>query len=187
MAKRLKQPATFDDLPFDIRSEALDMLLAGDATRKVADFIGKRGYGVSHMTLARYKRDKIAPAILTSEKALAIQQLANMNVLGTESVTDVTKQQLSADPLISRLERKYERYDTLTGQAVQAKDFAGFASIDRAETQAMRLHAELTGRLEQKQTNLSVQLVFANAVEAPTDARTLDTPDVIDIQPVRQR
>jgi hypothetical protein len=90
-----------------------------------------------------------------------------------------------ADPLISRIQRKYANYDKMIADSMQVRDFAGFASIDRSETQAMRLHAELTGRLEQKQTSLSVQLVFANATEAQPEVRQLDDSGIIDITPVR--
>jgi hypothetical protein len=187
MAEPLTKQRLVDSLPGPLRTKVIDMLLSDVSTRKVAAFMTEHGYSVTHNAIAEYKRYDLPKHLATARKLQQLQQFEAVSGDTVESLASITNQQLAADPLISRLERKYERYDTLTGQAVQAKDFAGFASIDRAETQAMRLHAELTGRLAEKQTALSVQLVFANATEAQPEVRQLDDSGIIDIEPIRQR
>jgi hypothetical protein len=165
MAEALTKGKIVDNLPSGLRAKVIDMLIADVASRKIAAYITEHGYKITHNAVAEYRRETLPKHLETARKLQQLQQFETVGNDTVESLASITNQQLAADPLISRLERKYERYDTLTGQAVQAKDFAGFASIDRAETQAMRLHAELTGRLTEKQSSLSVQLVFANATE----------------------
>lgn len=186
MAEALTKGRVIDSLPAALRTKVIDMLLSDVPQRKVAAFMTEHGYKISHNAIAEYKREDLPKHLETARKLQKLQQLEVVDTATDDSLASITNQILGADPLISRLEKKYERYDRMVLDSMQVRDFAGFASIDRAETQAMRLHAELTGRLTQQQTNMSVQLVFAaNPVEAPREREAIEDANTIDISPVR--
>jgi hypothetical protein len=92
---------------------------------------------------------------------------------------------------MSRVVAKYRRYDEMYSQSLDAQ---GFSSIDRAETQALTLHANLTGRLQQAGPSTVVQIVFGQFPQNTnkdaenrdaTDCTDVAPGDVIDISPVR--
>lgn len=185
MSEPLTKQRLVDSLPPPLRTKVIDMLLSDVSTRKVAVFMTEHGYRITHNAIAEYKRYDLPKHLETARKLHKLQQVRTVDMEEPRSLASITNDVLGADPLISRIQKKYERYDQLTAEAVQDRDYTGFAAIDRSETQAIRLHAELTGRLVDRGPTMNVQMVFAgNPVETAPKQESLDNGDVIDIRAV---
>jgi hypothetical protein len=120
-----------------------------------------------------------------------LQATTGNGTIDPDVLAAATLASASADPIMSRVLAKYQRYDDMYAKTV---DPQGFSSIDRAETQALTLHANLTGRLQQSGPSTVVQIVFGQFPQNTNkDACNRDATDctdvapgaVIDISPVR--
>jgi hypothetical protein len=60
------------------------------------------------------------------------------------------------------MQTKYQRYDLAISEIPDMKDFRAFVSMDKAETAVMRLHAKLTGRLQQNPSKRTSQIVIGD-------------------------
>jgi hypothetical protein len=103
-------------------------------------------------------------------------------IVDASSDLSLAKGVLAADPIISRLERKYQRLDTGLTATYEREDFSAAAKLETAETQAMRLHAELEGRLnttQSSQVTIQVAMVGVQPTVSPMPADMLEA-EVID-------
>lgn len=181
------QARTIDTLPPVLRTKIIDMLLADQSSRKVAAYLTQNGHRISFSSVARYKRFDLPKHLETARKLQQINALQGISASNQPSVSEFTNAALMADPLLNRVNAKYSRYDDMIAKAQMANDFGGFSAIDRAETQAIRLHAELTGRLQSAGPTTLVQIVIGqdareNPVERPDDA----PGETIEIAPIRE-
>jgi uncharacterized protein YdcH (DUF465 family) len=171
------------------RERIIEALVAGESSYSVAQWCKPT---VHPTTIWRFRRNCIAPKLSQVEQfAKSLQdnilQSANGNATVNPAVIQNAVSALAvADPLLNRVNRKYERYDDMIAKAQKANDFGGFSAVDRAETQALRLHAELTGRLQSAQPTTLVQIVIGaeqreNPVERADDAHG----ETIEIAPAR--
>lgn len=146
---------------------------------------------LSHVAIWNYRVKHFEPTLAKASQAAArlsratLNAAADANIDIDQEVRTLTADAMKADPLLARIEKKYSNYDVLTSEAVKDKDFKGFAAVDRAETAALTLHAQLTGRLQQAQTNVAVQVVFGAPPAETSEIRPLETGSVIDLDPIR--
>lgn len=183
MAVRINQGRIIDLLPDKVRRQAIDMMLADDPARSIADWLTQHGHKVSFSAIARYKRYDLPKHVEIATKLQQIQADTPNSGIPPMSLSEATNAALAADPILSRVQNKYNNYDKMVSQAVKQKDFKGFAAVDRAETAALTLHAQLTGRLQQQGPSVAVQIVFSgNQPQNTVEPQTIDA-DVIDITP----
>jgi hypothetical protein len=176
------------------RDKILEALLNNESPQSIAKWINPP---INHTSIWRYRRNRIEPKLKqAAETAKTLQQNALLAARASVAVPDdvirdAAYASVAADPIMSRVLAKYQRYDDMYAKTV---DPQGFSSIDRAETQALTLHANLTGRLQQAGPSTVVQIVFGQFPQNPnenacnrdaTDCTDVAPGDVIDISPVR--
>ncbi len=183
----LQQPA-IDTHPQ--REKIIEALLNEESPQSISKWVNPP---LSHVAIWRYRSNKIIPKLSEVQRtAKAMQenilQAASKGIaVNPELFKAVTSAAVDADPLLQRINRKYERYENLASSAAEVLDYQGFAAVDRAETQTMRLHAELTGRLQQAQSTTLVQIVVGSESRENTVERADDAQGVtLDIAPVRE-
>jgi hypothetical protein len=84
------------------------------------------------------------------------------SVVGGDPNSPFTPFSQAADALLSHMQTKYQRYDLAISEILDMKDFRAFVSVDKAETTVMRLHAKLTGRLQQNPSKRTSQIVIGD-------------------------
>jgi hypothetical protein len=176
------------------RDKIIEALIAGQTPDAVAQWCKPP---LHKTTIWRFRRSHIASKLSRIEEtAKALQDNILQSAAGNQTVDPAviqaaTSALCTADPIMSRVLAKYQRYDDMYAKTV---DPQGFSSIDRAETQALTLHANLTGRLQQSGPSTVVQIVFGQFPQNTNkDACNRDATDctdvapgaVIDISPVR--
>lgn len=145
-------------------------LLAGIPVRRIA-----AEHKCSYQALGRYKRNVLAKAILQGQSKVP----ANVS---RESIEPIKAIQSNINTLIAAqstaelLERKWAGIERMKALAEGKSDVGGWASLDRAETAALQLRAQLAGEL-QPQVAGNVQV----AILIPSPAAMQDAGQVIDI------
>lgn len=183
MARVISQTRSIDALPIHIREQVIEKLLAKVSTRKVSLWLIDQGFILSFNAIARYRREKISKQLAIVAKLRQIDNLSENPSLKSASDADLTNAIKAADPIMERVNAKYKRYDQFYSQTL---DPQGFSAIDRAETQALTLHANLTGRLQDKPQNMTVQIVIGgnSAPQKTSVERETDIPgETIEIAP----
>jgi hypothetical protein len=162
------------------------MMLEDNSSRTIHNYLAEKGYNICFTNIARYKRESLPQKIEIGRKLQQLNAVQNPENAQTLSLASATNAVQAADPLLQRINRKYERYENLASSAAEVLDYQGFAAVDRAETQTMRLHAELTGRLTQAQSTTLVQVVIGADAQPRTESHSSAADAVIDIAPVRE-
>ena len=182
MAERINHDRAINLLPAPIREKVLAKLVAGEPSRSISAFLLQHGHKISFAAVARYRRVDLPRHLALVRKLRQAEVLSGSNELASQSDAKITNQLLAADLVDQRLNAKFDRYDEWFLQAGQSKDFTALTSIDKAETAAIRLHAELTGRLQQNASNVQVQIVIGDKSSDTEPVRLDDAPeDTIDM------
>jgi hypothetical protein len=176
-----------DSAPAHVRQAAIDKLLAGESSRAVSQYLLQHGLKISHNSVARYNRLVLLPALETGAKLQQIHSLTAKNPEDVPSQIDLTKAALAADPILSRVQKKYSNYDLMISAAIQDEDYKGFSAVDRAETAALTLHAQLTGRLQQSGPTTNVQIVFNGTPPQNTPNPVSIDAEFVDLTPINQQ
>jgi hypothetical protein len=186
MAEVLTQGRTIDSLPQPLRTKVLDMLIHNEPTRKVAALMTEHGYKISHNAVAIYKRKDLPKHLATGRKIQRIQQLeAELNE-PTASLAEITDAALRADPILSRVQKNYDRIDKNVDLAEKDSDYKGVSHLISADTRLMTLHAQLTGRLQQQGPTTNVQIVFGAQPRENTAESVSSDGDVIDVRAIQE-
>ena len=185
-----QRPRVIDELPIPMRGRVLEMLIEDYSSRDISSFLLQHGHKISFAAIARYKRVDLPRHLESARKIQQIQELESPDRQTSDNLATITNASLAADPILSRMLQKYGRYDRWFADAEAKKDYVALTSIDRSETGAIRLHAELTGMLAQPGANQTlVQIVISgNAGDADSSAgkQPQQDADVIDIIPIHE-
>lgn len=152
------------------RQAIISKLLAGIPASRIA-----AEYKVSAQALGRFKRNTLQKIVLSPKAAESVS-------VTPQTVSDLTQMRSNAQSLITSvstaalLERKFERYQTMLGRAADSGDLKAWASIDRSETSALQLRAQLAGELA-PQVAGNVQV----AILIPSPAAMQDMGQVIEV------
>lgn len=128
-------------------------ILAGDRLKDIA-----KDFNLSPPTLSVFRRKILRPAALATYPDTRSQVKRDaLSAFRTvrDSVPALVAQASTAD-LVAR---KLGRYERLLEKAEGAKEFGNWASIDRAETAALQLQAQLRGEVNQVHSQTTVQMV----------------------------
>ena len=166
------------------RAKIIDAVLAGQSCREISKGLDPP---LHYVTIARFaQRSKQALAQqAAAAKALAEQQHGDTGKLQPGDLIEATKAALTANPILARIEKKYERYDRWIEGAEKKEDFRTCASIDGTETKALELQARMLGLIDApvNTTNIAVVLLASDQRQAPA-RQAIPDAEVIDITPV---
>ena len=161
------------------KQRIIDALLRQESPYSIAKWVNPP---VNKVTIWRYRCSHIAPALQRAAaraKLLEKQGLAEPNTeLSPEAkqIVAEAKLDLVEDPIMARVNAKYARFDQVIPGTIASKDYAAFASVDKAETAALRFHAELYGRLQPGTNFGQVQVVIGYAKPDTVD-QDQENPD----------
>jgi uncharacterized membrane-anchored protein YjiN (DUF445 family) len=184
MAAPINTDRAINLLPGPMREKVLEKLIAGEPCRKISAFLLQHGHRLHFTTIADYKRLNLPHYLATAEKLQQMQRDASTTEVAEQNVAKTTNALIAASVVDSRLNAKFDRYDEWFKEARQDRDFMALTSIDKSETQAIRLHAELTGRLQQT-PNVAIQVVIGSTTPSDHSVSEVvsDATDVIDLGP----
>ena len=150
-------------------------ILAGDQLKLIA-----RDFGLSSPTLSKFRQKILRPAALGSY--LSTRSQVNSDSLNAvqhinKNVNALVVQESTADLVAKKL----GRYDRILQAAEKAGELGNWASIDRAETAALQLQAQLRGEVNQVHTQTTVQMV----VYTPNVEQDEEVTEVLEVEAVR--
>ena len=167
------------ELPDDKRKSLMDAILKGESRKSVA-----RRFGLAPSSVNRFVRRYLQPAMALAAHRTGIEPVQNdarrLESLSRAAIATVEPLSVT-DPFIARMEKKYSRLESGLCKSLGKVDYDGkeHAALERAESEAIRLHAELAGRLAQPSgptTNVYVALAVTGQSLAPVG-------EVIDVLP----
>jgi hypothetical protein len=164
------------------RDRIVDAIMRGDSVRAIAKWTEPP---IHFTAIDRYRRSTVVPALRKQgdiAKTLRENEILRQTVQDSGSVAAIsaaTKAVIVDDPILSRMEKKYSRYDRNIAKAEQNDNFSAVATLDAAETRAMTLHAQLTGRLQQNQS--SGTLVQIAVLAAPDSTQPAVNVNIAEI------
>jgi hypothetical protein len=142
----------------------IEAMLNGESDRSISRRLHPR---ISSTALWRYRRNHLKSAVIAaaatdnSQCVGSFGPAKNSSVANTTTLPEANLNRVN-DSFIGRINQKYERFDRVIPQIIASNDFAAFASVDKAETAALRLHAELCGRLGPTTNFGQVQIVIGD-------------------------
>jgi hypothetical protein len=122
------------------KQRIVDAILAGDSIDTIAAWCDPP---LHRTTIARYKRDRVAPALRKqgeSAKVLRENELLRQTVQDSgvgQEIATATRQALAGDPIISRLNRKFERLDKRMVALAPDASVDEFVKLEDAECKAI--------------------------------------------------
>lgn len=135
------------------RNAIISRILAGDTLKSIgADF------GFSQQALSRFKHRCVKPATLGIKTAFSkevVQAVRDIRDPMREAAATLVVGTSTADLVAKKL----ARYDRILELAEKDKDVSGWASVDRAETAALQLQAQLRGEVNQVHSQTTVQML----------------------------
>jgi hypothetical protein len=172
------------------REKIIEALVAGESPQSISKWCNPP---INHVSIWRYRRNRIEAKlsqVQQTAKALQdniIQATRDNGVVDPAVIHAATSALTTADPIMSRVLAKYSRYDDMLAKAQETGDLGGFAAVDRAETQALTLHANLTGRLQSAAPTTLVQIVIGQDTRETPVNRPDDAPgETIEIAATRE-
>lgn len=160
------------------RQKIVDALLSGESLRDIAKMAG-----ISHQSVARYKRSVVPKAIKNARIILQNQPVPETSKEQIALHAEVTKAALIADPYVSAIASKRDRLTRCLAQAEQKEDFKSVAALDSADTRNLTLLAQLEGRLDSGNTRQpTTQVVVVMPIPQPAP-REPGGP-IIDVDPI---
>ena len=155
-------------------------ILAGDQLKKIA-----ADFGLSAPTLSKFRQKIIRPAALGTYPNTRSQVKVDSHntVQAVRGQLDTLIVQNSTADLVAR---KLGRYERILGMAEKKGDVSGWASVDRAETAALQLQAQLRGEVNQVHSQTTVQmLVYTPQVldAGENESQVLEARAIENIEP----
>lgn len=135
------------------RNAIISRVLAGDTLKSIA-----ADFNLSVGILSRFKRKIVRPAVFgtqTKNNQEIVNIVRGMREGTKQNATTLVVGTSTAD-LVAR---KLARYDRILELAEKDKDVSGWASVDRAETAALQLQAQLRGEVNQVHSQTTVQML----------------------------
>jgi uncharacterized protein YdcH (DUF465 family) len=160
---------SIEALPAHLRSQLVDKLISGVSSRDVSAWLLQAGHKVSHQAINRYSQRTVRPSIRLGAQLSRIQSLENKS--GTDLIDSarhlhsVTKQVVTADPILQRIAAKYARIDRVIDKAEQNEQYSAVAALEAADTRALTLEAQLSGRLQQNSGGNTVVQIAVMAAQ----------------------
>lgn len=137
------------------RQAIINKILAGLQLKDIA-----AEYNVSPQALGRFRRNTLRKIVL-SPKAAQSASVTPQTVSQLTQLKSNLNTSIAAMSTAAMVERKLGRYDRLLGKAEMDNDLRSWASIDRSETAALQLRAQLAGELQQQaQSNIQVAILI---------------------------
>lgn len=159
----------------------ISRILAGDQLKLIA-----RDFGLSAPTLSKFRQKIIRPAALGTYPNTRSQVKVDSHntVQAVRGQLDTLIVQQSTADLVAR---KLERYERILGKAEDKGDISGWASVDRAETAALQLQAQLRGEVNQVHTQTTVQMMvytpqLADMEQEPAEVLEVEARAVEEIE-----
>lgn len=163
------------------KQQIIDSLLAGRSLRDIArDTVPQ----ISIMAIQRYRKNVVAPIVRNASlltKALTgkdIQQPAAEIAASNSDAKAVTQAALRGDTVLARLNAKWERLDGALNKALKTDNLSAAASLERADTDALRFYAELSGQIG---SGTSENSMFIVAPRIVVNVQPSDQPPTITI------
>ena len=131
----------------------ISRLIAGDKINAIA-----RDFHLAQSTVAKFRDRVLRPAALGTKpdtRSQVNEEAASVARM-TKNVLPALIAQTSTADLVAR---KLARYERILDLAEKAKDVGGWASVDRAETAALQLQAQLRGETNQVHNQTTVQML----------------------------
>ena len=158
----------------------ISRILAGDQLKKIA-----ADFGLSAPTLSKFRQKIIRPAALGTYPNTRSQVKVDSHntVQAVRGQLDTLIVQNSTADLVAR---KLGRYERILGMAEKKGDVSGWASVDRAETAALQLQAQLRGEVNQVHSQTTVQmLVYTPQVldAGENESQVLEARAIENIEP----
>jgi len=158
-------------------------ILAGLSLRAIGSRVSPP---VSAPTLQRYVAKFLRPA-LDKQRSNLIKHVTETVTQKTgiddvEAVRNETARELAARPFLSRIERKFERYERWMEGAEKKEDWKALASLDTAETRSIELQARLSGALDSAPST-AVQVNIALCLPDPERPASNAAGQVVDVEP----
>src|SRR3954470_21400823 len=132
-------------LPLETYNETVQLILAGNTSRNISEWLAERGHKISHAAVCAFTRNVVKPAQSVSARiAHTERHITTTGVISPETAK-LNYQTLTKKLVASRLEKKYARFDKWLEIADKKGDIGTGLDVDRAETQALSLHADISG------------------------------------------
>lgn len=182
-------PALIDTLPPAAKQLVTEAYLSRSSSRDISALLrDKAGVSLSHHGVARYIKRHLKPALATAHKLLRVQENSDTSVSESTQIIQATRSIIGADPLVSRIQKRQEDLERIAAKAEVSEDYKASVQAIRTDLDAIKLHAELTGR---KQADGSVQVVLLadNHTEQHIHIEQCDpgqAAGVVDISPAPQ-
>ena len=154
------------------RNAIISRILAGDTLKSIA-----ADFQLSIGILSRFKQKIVRPAVFGSHP------INNQEIMNTvRGMREGTKQKASAlivgASTADLVAQKLGRYNRILEKAEKAGELGNWASIDRAETAALQLQAQLRGEVNQVHSQTTVQMVvYTPNVEQDEEVTEVDVID----------
>lgn len=149
----------------------IDCILARVPQREIA-----RRFGMSQAAVHRFIQKAVKPA-LTKQSTQNITTASSQTVKDIRHAKQESKGLIALESTAALLERKWSGIERMKQLAETKEDIGGWASLDRAETAALQLRAQLAGELApQASSNIQVAILIP-----PPPASGADGCQVIDV------
>jgi len=131
----------------------ISRLLAGDRIKDIA-----RDFSLAPSTIAKFRTRVLRPAAMGQQtpNCKEVGQYCKQSVQLAKQVVPSLVVGTSTADLVAR---KLGRYERILDRAEKAGELGNWASIDRAETAALQLQAQLRGEVNQVHSQTTVQMV----------------------------
>ena len=156
----------------------ISRLLAGEHLKSIA-----KDFGFHPSTLSQFRQRILKPAALglNHPGCKEVGQYCKESVHSTKSLVPTLVAQTSTADLVAQ---KLGRYNRILEKAEKAGELGNWASIDRAETAALQLQAQLRGEVNQVHSQTTVQMVVytpnVEQDEEVTEVEVIDAAPAIE-------
>ena len=173
---------TIDKLPEAERTRVLKALAEAGESPDYRGIIKRLQLKCSHMSLWRYHRDKVKPAlkrnaaaILASSQGMDIDITQGVqpgqDVALNQDVQSVTVQALKDDPIVRAVLAKQRRLEGAILETLADKQFDAYAKLESVDLKAIEMHAKalqhpgFTNAAPQQAGNTTVVVIMPTAAE----------------------
>ena len=156
------------------RNAIISKMMAGVPLKRIA-----AEYNLSQAALSRFKARTLQPLVLSPKSSQTVSVTPQTVAEVTQAKSDV-RSMATAMSTASYIDRKMSRYGEVLAMALEKGDPSAWASVDRAETAALQLRADLLGEKAQAQAP-NVQIAILIPRLPPDSDAGGDEGEVIDV------
>ena len=135
------------------RNAIISRILAGDSLKSIAS-----DFGFSQPCLSRFKHKCVKPATLGLKTAFSQEVVQAVRAI-RDPMREAAAAHVVGASTADLVAQKLGRYNRILEKAEKAGELGNWASIDRAETAALQLQAQLRGEVNQVHNQTTVQMV----------------------------